>query len=84
MADTPLSPIKKPVPRVPLRTHDSARRTLSSFIRAFRRGELDKDTFRCLVYGMTALLGYFRFKADLDIERRLDEIEKTLSEDHRS
>jgi hypothetical protein len=81
MSDEPLIPMKPArIPRVPLRTHDSARRTLASFIRAYRRGELDKDLYRGLVYGMSALLGYFKLESDLRIEERLDAVEAAIAE----
>ena len=69
--------------RLPMKTHDHARRTLARLMRAYHNGELESKKFRDLVYGLTTMLAYFKHAADLRIEERLEAIEDQLSEDNR-
>jgi hypothetical protein len=64
--------------RLTLSKHDSARRTLGRLIRAFHADDIDEAKFRAMVYGFNALLAYFKLDAELDIEARLEAIEKAL------
>ena len=63
---------------MPMTTHEAARRTLSTLIRAFHRDEIEEGKFRALVYSFNCLLAYFKFSADIEIEERLDRIEEAL------
>ena len=64
--------------RLPMKSHDEARRTLSRLIRAFHAGEIEESKFRVLVYAFSALLSYFKHSADVEIEKRLDELEQRM------
>lgn len=61
-----------------LRSYNEAKNQLSRLIKAYHLGKLDSSTFRSLVYGFSALLQYFKLEKDLEIEERLDKIEKAL------
>jgi hypothetical protein len=45
-------------------------------MRARERNAIDRDTFRDLVYAFEKLLNAWRFEKELDIERRLDALER--------
>ena len=64
--------------RLTLHTHDSARRSLGRLLRLFHNDDIDEGKFRAMVYGFNALLAYFKLDAELDIEARLEAIEKAL------
>ena len=64
--------------RMPLNTHNNARRTLARFIKEYHRDEIDRVKFRDIVYAMSHLLGYFKLDAELSIEDRLERIEQAL------
>ena len=65
-------------PRLLLNTPKAARLTLGRCMRRYLSGELGRDQFRDVVYGMSGLLAFFRLEADMQIEARLEAIEKTL------
>ena len=69
--------------RLPMKTHDHARRTLARMIRAYHNGELESQKFRDLVYGLSTMLAYFKHAADLKIEERLQAIEDAIAGDNR-
>lgn len=64
-----------------LNTVENSRRTLAAMIREYHKGNLEESNFRALVYGMSKLLEFFRVEKDLEIEKRLEEIESKLGGD---
>ena len=64
--------------RLTLHTHDAARRTLGRLMRAHYNDEIEESKFRAMVYSFNALLAFFKLDAELDIEARLEAIEKAL------
>lgn len=62
-----------------LRSLKSSRQTLARIVREHARGNLDRDTFKDLVYGMSHLLSYMKTEKELDVEARLEAIEDRLS-----
>ncbi len=67
--------------RLGTKNHNSARQTLGRLIRSYHRGEMDSQTFRDLIYGMNAMLAYYRFDADLEIAKRLEIVEEAILKD---
>ena len=65
-------------PRLLLNTPKAARLTLARLMRKYLSGDLTRDKFRDAVYGMHGILAFFKHEADMQIEDRLEEIEKTL------
>jgi hypothetical protein len=47
-------------------------------MRAFHKDEIDEAKFRAMVYAFNSLLAFFKLDAELDIEARLEAIEKAL------
>lgn len=62
-----------------LRSPTSTRQTLARVIREYGRGNLDRDMYKDLVWGISQFLGAFRIERDLEIEKRLQEIEDQLN-----
>jgi hypothetical protein len=63
-----------------LNTHVGARRTLARLLREYDNGAMESEKFRDLVYGLSKLLDYFRLERELEIEHRLEAIERRLDE----
>ncbi len=61
-----------------LRTHSEARRQLSRLIRSFHQGEVEQGDFRALVYGLSALLQYFKHEKELELEERIEKLEQAI------
>ena len=66
--------------RLPMKTHDSARRTLGRIIKAYHAGEMESKEFRDLIYGFSALLAYFRLDTELRIEKQMAEVREMIEE----
>ena len=81
LADTPLHQAPAPRRRLGMKDHRAARLSLARLIRLRYSGVLSTELFRDLVYGMSLLLQFFKHASDLEIERRLDEIERLLAEE---
>ena len=64
--------------RLRLNTLTNARRSLARVTRLYGAGELSAAEARTLAYLHTQLLGYFRLERDIEIERRIEEIERRL------
>ena len=61
-----------------LRSIKSARQTLARILRERGKGNIDRETFRDLIYGMSHLLAFMKTEKELDIEERLQVIEDRL------
>lgn len=66
-------------PRIALDSTAAARRSLARLARMRFRGELDSETYRDLIYGLSALLAFDRHLADLRMEERLAAVEEMLA-----
>ena len=67
------------VPRLTFNSVESTRKTLTRIIRAHGAGKLEENLYRSLVWGISQLLAYFRLENDMQIEKRVEEIEKQLN-----
>ena len=56
----------------------ATRQTYARILRAYNTGDIESQKFRDLVYGMTSFLQYWKFEKDIDIEKRIDELEKVV------
>ena len=65
--------------RITTKTHATARISLGRLIRSYQKGEVEAEVFRNLIYSLNLLLGYFKHDANLEILKRLDAIEDSLS-----
>ena len=61
-----------------LNTPQNARKTLARIVRLYNDGEIDEQRAKTTAYLLTQLLGFFKFEADMEIERRLEELEARL------
>lgn len=61
-----------------LRTYSEARKQLTRLIRSFHKGEIEQGDFRALVYAFSALLHYFKFEKDIELEQRIERLEQAL------
>lgn len=76
--DTEKSPTGAPS-QLRLNTPVNARKTLARIIRLYNDGEIDEQRAKTSAYLLTQLLGFFKFEADMEIERRLEELEARLA-----
>ena len=68
---------------MPLKTLQNARRTYAQLLRAYRfktDESLEGGRFRDLVYGFSLLLSFFKAEQAEDLERRISELEKLVTE----
>ena len=71
----PFTPGKK----MYLTSHLKARKHLTHLINEFNQAETpDVQRYRCLTFMFNSLLSYFQLESNLEIEKRLDEIERKL------
>ena len=68
------------IPRLRLNSLENTRKSYARILRMYARGELLPAFFRNLVYGMTGFLSYWKLEADLEIEKRLEAIERRLEQ----
>ncbi len=61
-----------------LKSYSEARNQLARLIKSFHQGEIEQGDFRALVYGFSALLQYFKYEKDIELEERIEKIEKAL------
>ena len=69
--------------RVPMSSLESARRTLSRIIREYKQTpdtEREHAAFRNVVYAFSILLSFFKAEQAEDLERRISELEKLVTE----
>lgn len=62
-----------------LRSPKATRQTFARIIREYGRGNLDERLYKSLVWGLSQYLGAFKIERELEIEKRLEEIEDQLS-----
>ena len=70
---------KKLVKKMYLTSHKKARKHLARLINEFNRNEnANIPRYRTITFMFKALLEYFRFEKDLQIEQRLEALEKRM------
>jgi len=63
-----------------LKTPEKARKALAKLIREIYKNESEYDIqrYRALIYGLSQLLSYFAFEKDLEIEKRIEALERKV------
>ena len=61
-----------------LRTTGEARRQLARLTRSFYQGQITEGDYRALVYGLSALLHYFKHEKQLELEERIETLEQAI------
>lgn len=56
----------------------SCRTTMVRLTREYAAGKVDDSTFRAVIWAMGQLISYWRLEKDLQIEARIEAIEKQL------
>jgi hypothetical protein len=64
--------------RLNLGTLEASRRSYTRLIRMMARHEIERDDFKALAYGMNGLLQYWHAEKEVEIEARLEKIEKAI------
>lgn len=57
---------------------EACRRSLARITNAYFKGNMDEQTAKTLAYLLNVQLGYWKLIKDIEIEKRLDEIEAKL------
>ena len=71
------------MPRMSLKTLQNSRRSYCQILRAYRfktDESLEGGRFRDLVYAFSVLLSFFKAEQAEDLERRISELEKLVTE----
>jgi hypothetical protein len=80
-------PADKPTPLVPwnlrLASLKSARQTVARLCRTYAQNEIDRDTFKTLLFGLQVLRSFFSAEFEIDVEKRLQAIETAIVEQGR-
>lgn len=63
-----------------LNTLANARRTYARILRARFNEEIDRETYRDLVYGFSTFIGMWKLESMESLQERMDAIEATLKE----
>jgi hypothetical protein len=64
--------------RFQVQTLPAARRSLARLVREYYFGNVEEARYRGTVYGLNALLAYYRLDAELSLETRLSAIEAAI------
>lgn len=63
-----------------LNTLENARRTYARILRARFTGELDRETYRDLIYGFSTFIGFWKLEKTEELADRIDALEDLLKE----
>ena len=63
-----------------LNTLQNARRTYARILRARFTGEIDRETYRDLVYGFSTFIGMWKLQQTEELAERIDALEDLLRE----
>lgn len=63
-----------------LNTLQNARRTYARILRARFTGEIDRETYRDLVYGFSTFIGMWKLQQTEELAERIDALEAMLEE----
>jgi hypothetical protein len=66
--------------RLRLRSIKSAKNSFARLLREFAEGNIDEKIFRSLVYGLSGYISILKLQLETQVEDRLREIEKKISE----
>ena len=67
-------------PRLILNNIKNARLSFGRVIRAYLRGDITREEYRDIVYGLSHYLGYLKVEIDLDLEQEIEEIKAMMGE----
>ena len=56
----------------------STRATLARLVRKYASGEIDRETFKDIVWALSQLVQVMKIEKDSNLEERLDEIERRI------
>lgn len=59
-------------------TIQDARRQLTRYIRSYHNEQMNEQQLRTIVYAFSALLAFLKAEKDMEIEKRLEAVEKEL------
>ena len=66
------------LPRLDLKSVDATRRTIARLIRRYAAGNVDDGLYKGVLYGLQSYLSWYKLEKDLDVEKRLEELEARL------
>ena len=66
--------------KLQLNTVKNTRNSMARVMREYTRGQIEHVTFRNLVYMFSQLIAIHRLEKDIDIEKRLLELEQKINE----
>jgi hypothetical protein len=69
--------------RFPLERSESARHSFARVIRAYAKGKIDRETYRDLVYGLSAYMSALKLARDDDLEARIGALEERINGNER-
>jgi len=64
--------------RLTLNSLENSRKSISRILRLYWKGEMEADHFRNMMYGFSILHSYWKTEKELEIENRIEAIEKQL------
>lgn len=67
--------------RIYQNTPENVRKSLARVTLAYHKGQMDETRAKTLAHLFNVQLGYWKFLKEIELEKRLDEIEKQLAGD---
>lgn len=56
----------------------ACRQSMTRVIREYAKGRVDESLYRALIWGLSQLITYWKLEHDLQIEKRIDELERLM------
>lgn len=72
-------PTVEKLPRLDTKDPRATRRTIARLIRKRAKGEIDEQLYKAILHGLQHYLAWFCFERDLDIEDRIERLEKAVN-----
>jgi hypothetical protein len=69
-----------PLPALNLSNLDKSKNALVMILKDFYAGKVRDKKFRTLCFGFQTLIGYLRLQAEMEWQKKLDEIDRKLGE----
>jgi hypothetical protein len=66
------------LPRLALNTLVNTRKSYARLIRAYTRGTVPEAQFKAICYGLGGLCAYWKEEKAVELERRIDELERAI------
>ncbi len=63
-------------------TLENTRKSYARILEAYARSEISERNLRAFTYALSGYLSYWKLEKDIDIERRIEEIEAQLWEEN--